>query len=159
MFPVTPKDLCRITLPFGYKYPNCEPYISWGVAGVTHLGIDIGRKDRSGKTQYYITAPVAGRILEVGTFLPPPIGTDAYTQYVQEHKLGRYIILESSDSDKGFKHYLCHMYKIQVPVGKVVSKGAVLGIMGTTGLSSGVHLHYGIHDLDGKRIDPGPYLT
>jgi len=159
MYPVNPKDNCKISLPFGYKYPNSEPYKSWGVAGDVHKGVDIARKDKSGKTVYYIIAPIAGKIINVGEWNPPPQHTDTYLKYVLSHKEGSYVSIDSSSSDKGFRHILLHMYKVFVRPGQIVTKGTVLGIMGKTGMATGIHLHYGVKDTDGAWVDPKPYLT
>lgn len=53
----------------------------------------------------------------------------------------------------GFKTYYAHMSKIDVKVGQVVRKGQKLGEVGSTGRSTGPHLHYEIHYL-GKRVNP-----
>lgn len=44
-----------------------------------------------------------------------------------------------------------------IKVGAIVEKGQVLGYMGTTGYSTGVHLHFEVLE-NGKRVDPAPYL-
>lgn len=46
---------------------------------------------------------------------------------------------------------------IVVKVGDKVAKGAKLGIVGTTGYSTGNHLHFELA-LNGTRIDPEPYF-
>jgi murein DD-endopeptidase MepM/ murein hydrolase activator NlpD len=46
-----------------------------------------------------------------------------------------------------------HLSEILVSEGKKVSKGAVLGRVGSTGRSSGPHLHWGIR-MNGARVDP-----
>ena len=52
-----------------------------------------------------------------------------------------------------------HMAKGTVPVkvGQTVKAGTVLGYMGTTGDSTGNHLHFGIK-INGSWVDPRPYL-
>jgi murein DD-endopeptidase MepM/ murein hydrolase activator NlpD len=46
-----------------------------------------------------------------------------------------------------------HLSKIDVKKGARVSRGAVIGAVGKTGLASGPHLHFGLFDK-GKYIDP-----
>lgn len=52
-----------------------------------------------------------------------------------------------------------HLSKISVKVGQKVTANQQLGLMGTTGNSTGIHLHYEVHN--GKkwnRVDPEPYM-
>jgi murein DD-endopeptidase MepM/ murein hydrolase activator NlpD len=51
-----------------------------------------------------------------------------------------------------FTSYL-HMSRLLVHAGDVVDKGAVLGEVGSTGRSTGPHLHWGVSIL-GNRVDP-----
>lgn len=49
--------------------------------------------------------------------------------------------------------------KLKVKVGKKVKSGTVIGLMDSTGNSTGVHLHFEVHK--GKkwnRVDPLPYI-
>lgn len=50
-----------------------------------------------------------------------------------------------------------HMTKILVKNGQKVKKGDQIGEMGTTGRSTGVHVHYEVIK-NGKRVDPLPYI-
>jgi hypothetical protein len=43
-------------------------------------------------------------------------------------------------------------------VGQAIKAGTLIGIMGTTGTSTGVHLHYEIRNSNNQSIDPEPYL-
>lgn len=51
-----------------------------------------------------------------------------------------------------------HLHSIDVSVGDQVTKGDTIGGMGTTGRSTGVHLHYEIRKY-GEPIDPYLYIT
>ncbi len=46
-----------------------------------------------------------------------------------------------------------HMSAIKVPVGDIVKKGQIIGLVGTTGFSNGPHLHWNFW-LGGQIIDP-----
>ncbi len=50
-----------------------------------------------------------------------------------------------------------HMSKIDVKVGQRVSRGDQIGDMGSTGHSTGTHLHYEVR-IDGKPVNPMSYL-
>lgn len=50
-----------------------------------------------------------------------------------------------------------HLKKVFVKAGEKVQKGDVIGIMGTTGRSTGVHLHFEII-INGRRVNPLSYL-
>lgn len=49
-----------------------------------------------------------------------------------------------------------HLESINVSAGQELSKGQQVGIMGSTGYSTGVHLHWEIKE-DGKHVDPYTY--
>lgn len=52
-----------------------------------------------------------------------------------------------------------HLSKISVKVGQKVTPGQQLGLMGTSGNSTGIHLHYEIHlGKKWNRVNPKPYM-
>lgn len=52
-----------------------------------------------------------------------------------------------------------HLSKIKVKVGQKVKAGTLIGLCGSSGNSTGSHLHYEIHlGKKWNRIDPKPYL-
>lgn len=53
---------------------------------------------------------------------------------------GNHVELEGAD---GFRRQYAHLSYISCKVGQMVKRGDVLGKVGTTGASTGVHLHYG----------------
>ena len=54
---------------------------------------------------------------------------------------------------KGVKTLYAHLSKLLVGSGEKVRKGQSIGIVGNTGLSTGVHLHYEI-SVNGQKINP-----
>lgn len=52
------------------------------------------------------------------------------------------------------RHFFAHMDSAKVKVGQRVNQGDELGIMGNTGHSEGVHLHYELRDPSRRRLDP-----
>ena len=58
----------------------------------------------------------------------------------------------------GLKTGYCHMSAMYVEKGKPVSQGQVIGQVGTTGISSGIHLHFMIYE-NGKKINPRKYVN
>jgi murein DD-endopeptidase MepM/ murein hydrolase activator NlpD len=67
---------------------------------------------------------------------------------------GNCVILDRSD---GVQVLFGHLSRIDVAVGLRATLGDVLGGVGTTGVSTGVHLHYE-YRRDGADIDPTPFL-
>ena len=57
------------------------------------------------------------------------------------------------DHGGGIQSMYFHMDKIQVQQGEMVTKGAVIGFVGSSGRATGPHLHWGIR-INGARIDP-----
>lgn len=121
---------CIITCKFGpRKHPVTGAYSN-------HNGVDVVG---AGYTLALITAHTAGVV--------------AYAGY--NSTLGYHVNVRLSNGD--MMQY-CHMTKaLQVATGDTVQQGQVLGTMGSTGLSTGAHLHFGIK-RNGEWIDPSPYL-
>jgi murein DD-endopeptidase MepM/ murein hydrolase activator NlpD len=57
----------------------------------------------------------------------------------------------------GFETVYAHQTKLRVGAGQKVSRGEQIGDMGSTGRSTGVHLHYEVH-LHGRPVNPMTYL-
>ena len=68
---------------------------------------------------------------------------------------GEYVVISHGS---GNTTLYAHMSSRSVSVGDVVEQGDVIGITGSTGISSGPHLHFEITE-NGVRVDPLQYLT
>ena len=63
---------------------------------------------------------------------------------------GNYVVVSHSD---GTSTLYAHMNKRNATVGQTVSQGDVIGYVGTTGRSTGNHLHFEVR-VNGSRVDP-----
>lgn len=100
-----------------------------------HYGIDL-----AGRSGWDVVASRAG-IVE--------------TSVINDPTFGNYVVIDHLD---GYKSVYFHFYKPPyVQEGQFVAAGQVIGGQGTTGNSTGVHLHFGII-LNGTYIDPAPYI-
>ena len=67
---------------------------------------------------------------------------------------GNYVVVSHSD---GTSTLYAHMNKRAVSKGETVSQGQVIGYVGTTGSSTGNHLHFEVR-VNGNRVDPVNYF-
>ena len=52
---------------------------------------------------------------------------------------------------------VCHLDKIYVETSEELSRGTVIGTVGSTGRATGPHLHWSV-SLQGHRIDPQSFM-
>lgn len=98
-----------------------------------HTGIDF-----SGKTNDPVYATAEGTVIEAG--------------YDDQH--GNHIIVRHG---RGIDTEYMHLNQMLAKRGQTVRKGQLIGRMGSTGRSTGTHLHYEVH-RNGTPVDPRPYL-
>jgi murein DD-endopeptidase MepM/ murein hydrolase activator NlpD len=96
-----------------------------------------------------------------GVDISAPTGTlivasaDGVVNFVgQGLDLGRLIII---DHGHGFTTKYGHLKKYFVQTGDKVRKGQTIGTVGSSGTSTGPHLHYEVHSL-GRPVNPVDYL-
>ena len=126
---IWPVSSRRITSTFGGR---ASP---GGIGSTNHKGIDIGGVG-------YTTEIHAAKA-----------GTVIVSQYSSSY--GNYVVVSHGS---GNTTLYAHMSSRKVSVGQYVNQGDVLGITGSTGNSTGPHLHFEITE-NGVRIDPLKYLT
>jgi murein DD-endopeptidase MepM/ murein hydrolase activator NlpD len=68
---------------------------------------------------------------------------------------GNYIVI---DHDNGYRTLYAHLSSISVKRGDVVHKGDKIGVMGSTGRSTGIHLHFEIMK-NGRNVNPANYVS
>ena len=69
---------------------------------------------------------------------------------IQKLKIGNYIMV---DHGSGFSSLYAHLSRIKVKTGQEVDKNTVIGLVGSTGLSTGSHLHLEVYD-HGEPFNP-----
>ena len=109
------------------------------------------------------TAPTAGASTNhQGVDLSAPQGTPIYasrtgivTTATYGKSAGYYVSINHGD---GFSSIYMHMTHFVVSVGQAVSAGQVIGYVGSTGVSTGPHLHFGI-SYNGVYVNPANYVN
>lgn len=107
--------------------------------------------------------PITGRKrTHNGIDFGAPAGTPIYatragtvtTAAYQAGGAGYYVRINHGD---GFGSIYMHMTNYIVKTGQTVSQGQVIGYVGSTGLSTGPHLHFGV-SYAGKYVNPMAYI-
>lgn len=114
-----------------YSYVSSEYGSRWGT---THTGIDLA-------------APAGTHIYSWRS------GTVTFAGWSGGY--GNFIIVDHGD---GFVTRYAHCSKIAVTKGQTVSQGQVIGYVGTTGNSTGNHLHFEVK-VNGNFVNPRNYLS
>lgn len=89
-----------------------------------------------------------------GPILAADSGTVVVAGWIDNTGYGNRVMVNHGN---GYSTLYGHMSKISVVVGQTVKRGDVLGQMGSTGRSTGTHLHFEIRSESGNR-DPLGYL-
>ncbi len=123
-----PTKSTRLTSKFGYRK---DPFTR---KKAFHSGIDFGAA--YGDPIY---AAGTGKVVEVG----------------RSSIEGRYIVINHG---YGLKSKYMHLSSVSVKANQEVTRGDTIGKAGSTGRSTGVHLHFEIFK-NGVQVDPLPYIT
>lgn len=102
-----------------------------------------------------------GAAMHAGVDLAGPIGTPIYATadgvVARGEWANGYGNLVELDHGRGIATRYGHLSKILVHAGEHVKRGDMIALMGSTGRSTGSHLHYEVR-LDGHAVNPVPYL-
>lgn len=118
-----------------YVYPTNKHYLSGFdySPSANHFGIDL-----AGNTGEAVYAADAGVIVYAGW---------------NDYGYGNMIMI---DHGNGFQSLYAHLSAINVGCGQSVGQGQVIGAIGSTGRSSGAHLHFEL--MAGVKVNPWDYL-
>ena len=124
---VAPVDSSRYTSQFGYRINPITNVRAF------HTGLDIA-------------APLGTKIKAAYNGTVSKTGEDSHS--------GKYIFLTHAN---GLETFYCHCSEIIAEKGAKIRQGETIALVGSTGWSTGPHLHFEIHK-NGKRLDPLPFL-
>ena len=107
--------------------------------------------------------PITGKANNhTGIDIPASSGTSilaaksgVVTTSTYNNSYGNYVVVSHSD---GTSTLYAHMVRRNCSLGDTVSQGQVIGYVGTTGSSTGNHLHFEVR-VNGSRVDPINYFT
>ena len=108
------------------------------------------------------THPIYGtKKFHYGVDLAAPTGTPIYATRsgtvdtaAFHSSMGYYVQINHGD---GYKSIYMHMTRYTVKAGQHVGQGEVIGYCGSTGASTGPHLHFGI-SKNGSYVNPANYI-
>ena len=126
---IWPVPSCTLlTSPYGYRIHPILDYER------LHAGLDIGAK-----------------------FGEEIIAADGGTVLIAEYSdsYGNFVLIDHGDR---YSTAYGHMSEIAFEAGQEVKQGELIGYIGSTGWSTGPHLHFEIR-LDGERIDPEEFFS
>ncbi|SDA27671.1 Peptidase family M23 [Ruminococcus sp. YE71] len=143
-----PKSECR----YDFKWPVAgHTYVSSGVGarwGSYHTGLDI-----PGESGFPITASEAGEVVRTNNSCTHNYGKDGSCGCGGGY--GNFIII---DHGNGFLTLYGHLTQGLVKVGDKVERGQQIGLMGSTGYSTGTHLHFELR-YNGYITNPANFVT
>lgn len=113
-----------------HHFHGGRPGIAGGIGSTNHKGTDIGRVG-------YTSSVYAAKA-----------GTVIVSQYSSSY--GNYVVISHGS---GNTTLYAHMSSRKVSVGQYVNQGDVIGITGSTGNSTGPHLHFEVTE-NGVRVNP-----
>ncbi len=125
----------------GYTYIS-SPFGMRTLFGVTkgHKGVDISGSGINGKA---IVAANGGKVIV------------AQTNYTPGVSYGKYVMI---DHGGDFVTLYGHCSSLNVSAGQIVNKGDVIAYVGSTGQSTGPHLHFEVR-VKGTAVNPMQYFT
>ena len=126
-----------VTGTFIFMWPTTERYLSgYDYSPETnHFGIDI-----AGQMGNPIYAADNGVVVYAGR---------------NDYGYGEMIVI---DHGSGWQTLYAHLSQISVTCGQEVNKGETIGLMGSTGNSTGPHLHFEMRSDDYGRVNPWNFL-
>ncbi len=105
-----------------------------------HRGIDLAS---SRGTEVF--SPVTGKVIKAGDAVSSKNGKSMSWTY------GNMVVVQD---DSGMKHIFAHLDKTIAKFGDTITAGTKLGTVGSTGNSTGNHLHYEQNTANGNLVDP-----
>jgi hypothetical protein len=137
----------RVTSPFGMR--------TLTIGGKTttsfHYGIDLGPRVE-------VISPSRGKVIGVRTTVKESQTAEIIAKAITSLYRGNYVFIQHGNVVTRYVHLEYGSIPSRIKVGAIVEKGEVIGKVGSTGYSTGPHLHFEVLE-NGKQVDPAIYLT
>lgn len=124
--------------------------LRWPVRGSVNSGFGPRRSPWNGATERH-------EGIDIGSVLGTPVAAPAAGTVVTADAHGDFGNHVMIDHGNGVRSLYGHLKEIDVKVGQQVEKGQVVGLVGSTGRSTGPHLHYELL-VQGSPVDPRGFL-
>ncbi len=138
------------------KNPYVGGEMEWPVPGFYRISSEYG--SRFGGSDFHTGMDIAGSNGSIygATVVAANAGTVKYVNwsYTPGRGYGIYLIL---DHGGGMSTLYAHLSNITVGLGDVVNKGDPIANVGSTGWSTGPHLHFEVR-VNGNHTNPKPYV-
>lgn len=138
---------------------GAKPFASTGVSIPSRMPVE--RVNLTSDYGTRIHPVLGGRRAHKGIDLAAPVGTPIYA--TADGVVGRadwfssYGLYVSIEHGGNLQTRYGHMSRLNVAAGQQVRKGDIIGFVGSTGRSTGPHLHYEVR-VAGEAVSPLPYL-
>jgi len=132
---------------------NANGYYYWPTQSCTYITSCFGYRVHPifGTTKYHAGVDIAAGA--GATISAAAAGTVTIAEYSSSY--GNYVVIYHPN---GSTTLYAHMSQMAVSVGQSVSKGQTIGYVGSTGWSTGPHLHFEIR-VNGSCVDPLQYYS
>jgi septal ring factor EnvC (AmiA/AmiB activator) len=124
--------------------------LGWPIRGPVNSEYGQRRSPWSGRPEQH-------RGIDIGAPLGTPVKAPAAGTVIIASAGGGFGKHVKLDHGNGVRSLYGHLSKLDVRAGQRVDKDQVLGLVGSTGRSTGPHLHYEVR-IDGQRVDPRGFL-
>lgn len=139
--------------------PMAFPIPSYPVPGKGYVSCEVG--PRFGGSDYHTGIDLSGSGIMGSSIVAVQDGVIAKANwsYAPGRGYGIYVIIDHGVNEKGqsVSTLYGHMSSIAVQEGQSVKRGQSIGQVGSTGWSTGPHLHFEVR-LNGSWVNPRPYL-
>ena len=129
-------------------------YFAWPVPGYSYISSRFGWRTLYGRANWHGGVDIAGYNIYGKPIIASNTGQVRLVRYYTTG-YGYHVMIDHGDNNWTVYG---HMSAIAVTEGEWVAQGQVIGYVGSTGNSTGPHLHFEIR-INGEKVDPLQYIS
>ena len=138
-------------IPYIPKFSGNKPILLWPVEGFTKITSNFYDKEK--RTKSHGAIDIAGSGIYGAPVRAPVDMVITSASYGRNGGYGNLVTSAFQYNGKNYQIYFAHLSRLNTSRGANVSKGEIIGYVGSTGYSTGAHLHFEIRE-NGVQIDP-----